>query len=112
MLEIFINIISWFCLLLGSFFCFTGGVGILRFPDFYTRMHASGVTDTLGVSFILIGLMFQAGWSLVLAKLLFILLFILLTSPTSTHALAKAALHSKLKPDLYNGQIPNQGADP
>ena len=85
---------------------------MLRFPDFYTRMHASGVTDTLGAGLILIGLMFQAGWSLVLAKLVLILLFILLTSPTSSHALAKAAMHSKLKPGLYDGQIPNKGADP
>ena len=112
MIDTFITVISWFCILIGSFFCFTGGVGILRFPDFYTRMHASGVTDTLGASLILIGLMFQAGWSLVLAKLVLILLFILLTNPTSSHALAKAALHSKLKPVLYNGQMPHQGADP
>lgn len=112
MIDTFITIISWICLLLGSFFCFSGGVGILRFPDFYTRMHASGVTDTLGASLILIGLMFQTGWSLVLAKLVFILLFNLLTSPTSSHALAKAAMHSNLKPELYDGQVPPQGGDP
>ena len=106
-MDTFILIISWICLLLGSFFCITGGVGILRFPDFYTRMHASGVTDTLGAGLILIGLMIQAGWGLVLAKLVLILLFILLTSPTSSHALAKAALHGKLKPVLYDGQTSN-----
>ena len=102
--------LSWLCLLLGSFFCISGGIGMLRFPDFYTRMHASGVTDTLGAGLILLGLMLQAGWSLVLAKLILILLFILLTSPTSSHALAKAAVHSKLKPELHDYQTEKQGA--
>ncbi len=99
-MDMLITITSWVCLFLGSFFCLSGGVGILRFPDFYTRMHASGVTDTLGAGLILAGLMLQAGWSLVLVKLIFILLFILFTSPTSNHALAKAAIHGKLKPQL------------
>ena len=110
MLDILVTITSWLCLLLGSFFCLSGGVGILRFPDFYTRMHASGVTDTLGAGLILLGLMLQAGWSLVLVKLILILLFILLTSPTSNHALAKAAVHGKLKPELFDDPTEKQGA--
>jgi len=109
-MDMLLTILSWLCLLLGSFFCISGGVGMLRFPDFYTRMHASGVTDTLGAGLILLGLMLQAGWSLVLGKLIFILLFILLTSPTSNHALAKAAVHSRLKPELYDYQTEKQGA--
>ncbi len=109
-MDMLLTTLSWLCLLLGSFFCISGGVGMLRFPDFYTRMHASGVTDTLGAGLILLGLMLQAGWSLVLVKLIFILLFILLTSPTSSHALAKAAVHSKLKPELHDYQTEKQGA--
>lgn len=109
-MDMLLTTLSWLCLLLGSFFCISGGIGMLRFPDFYTRMHASGVTDTLGAGLILLGLMLQAGWSLVLVKLILILLFILLTSPTSSHALAKAAVHSKLKPELYDYQIEKQGA--
>ncbi len=63
-------------------------------------MHATGVTDTLCASLILVGLMFQAGWSVALSKLFLILAFLLLTSPTATHAIARAALHGKLEPVL------------
>ncbi len=87
---------------MGCFLCITGGIGVLRFPDFFTRMHAAGITDTFGSGFILIGLMALATghhW-LVMLKLIFIFLFGLLTNPTSSHALAKAALHSGLKPKL------------
>lgn len=97
-----VDIVSWVLLMAGCFVGISGGIGLLRFPDFYTRMHAAGVTDTLCASLVLIGLMLQAGWSLVLIKLLLILALLLLTSPTATHALAKAALHSRLKPLLDN----------
>lgn len=89
---------SWALLLGGGFLGITGGVGILRFPDFYTRLHAAGITDTLCAGFILLGLMLQAGLGLVTVKLLFILLFLTFTSPTATHALAKAAVHGGLTP--------------
>ncbi|MEA2078344.1 MAG: monovalent cation/H(+) antiporter subunit G [Pseudomonadota bacterium] len=88
------------CLLAGAFFAISGGVGILRFPDFFTRIHATGVTDTICAGLILVGLMFQAGWSVALLKLFLILTLLLLTSPTATHAIARAALHGKLKPVL------------
>ena len=84
----------------GAFFCLVGGIGLLRMPDFYTRMHAASVTETLGAGFMLIGLMLQAGLTLVAVKLLMIGLLILFASPTATHALAKAALGSGLKPRL------------
>ena len=95
-----LDLVSWVCLLAGSFFAISGGIGILRFPDFFTRMHATGVTDTLCAGLILVGLMFQAGWSATLLKLILILAFLLLTSPTATHAIAKAALHGKQAPVL------------
>mgnify|MGYP001820701215 FL=1 len=95
-----LDLVSWVCLLAGSFFAISGGIGILRFPDFFTRMHATGVTDTLSAGLILVGLMFQAGWSAPLLKLVLILAFLLLTSPTATHAIAKAALHGKQVPVL------------
>lgn len=98
-MEIFLDIISWICLLSGSFFCFTGALGILRFPDFFSRMHAASITDTLGAGLILIGLMLQAGIGLVLPKLILILLFSLLASTTAGHAMTKAALKSGLKPE-------------
>ena len=92
---------SALCLLIGSFLCLSGGVGILRFPDFYTRMHAVGVTDTLGAAMILVGLMLLRPEYLVLFKLIMILLMTLFINPTASHALARAALHSVLLPLLH-----------
>jgi multicomponent Na+:H+ antiporter subunit G len=82
---------SWVCLAAGGLFCVIGAIGLLRMPEFYTRMHAASVTDTLGAGLILVGLMLQAGVTLVTAKLLIIGLLILFMSPTATHALARAA---------------------
>ena len=90
--------LSSVCLLLGAFLIISGAVGVLRFPDFFTRMHAAGVTETLATTLILLGLMLLAGWSIMSFKLLLILLFILITSPVASHALTKAALHGNLQP--------------
>ncbi|TNE76663.1 MAG: sodium:proton antiporter [Gammaproteobacteria bacterium] len=84
-------------LALGIFLLVSGGVGLLRFPDVFTRMHAAGVTETLASGLILLGLILMAGWGIAAFKLLLILLFILITSPTASHALAKAALHGGMK---------------
>ncbi len=83
--------ISWIALLAGTFFCIVGGVGLLRMPDFWARTHAAGVTDTLGAGLILLGLMIQGGASLVTLKLLMILGFLYVASPTAAHALVRAA---------------------
>lgn len=95
-----IDIASWMLIVAGGVFCVIGGVGLLRLPDFYTRVHAASVTDTLGVGFILFGLALQAGWTLVAVKLGFIALLIFFTSPAATHALARAALGRGLAPLL------------
>ena len=68
-----------------------GGVGLHRLPDFYSRTHAGGLTDTLGASLILFGLVLQAGPTLISVKLVMIAFLLHLTSPTATHALVKAA---------------------
>jgi multicomponent Na+:H+ antiporter subunit G len=99
-MTILIDSISWLFLILGGFLCVSGALGLLRFPDFFTRMHAASVTDTLATALILIGLFLQTDAWLVQVKLVMILLFVLLTSPTASHALAKAALHAGLKPLL------------
>ncbi len=78
-MDIFLDIISWIFLVSGSFFCLTGAVGLFRFPEFFSRIHAASLTDTLGASLILIGLMIQAGWGIVLAKLILILFFFVIT---------------------------------
>lgn len=92
------DLLSWALLLVGGFCVLVGGIGVLRMPDFFTRMHAAGVTDTSGAILILTGLMFQSGISLVTVKLILILLFLLVSSPTASHALAKAALSDGLVP--------------
>jgi len=109
--ELFLDILSWFFLASGSFFCLTGAVGLLRFPDFFSRIHATSLTDTLGAGLILTGMMLQAGWGLVLPKLLMILLLSFLAGTTASHAMAKAALKSGLKP-LVNNEENQPGEKP
>lgn len=94
------EILSWMLLLGGGFFLMVGGAGLLRLPDFYTRLHAAGITDTLGAGLILLGLMLQAGPTLVTIKLILIGVFLFFTSPTATHAVANAAFVAGLKPRL------------
>jgi len=98
--ETIIDILSWAFIILGTFSLITGAVGVLRLPDVYTRMHAASITDTLGAGSIILGLMLQAGPTLVAAKLLLILVFIFFTSPASSFALAHAALSSGVEPIL------------
>jgi multicomponent Na+:H+ antiporter subunit G len=105
-LSILVNGVTWLLLLGGSFFAVVGAIGVVRLPDFYTRLHAAGITDTLGAGLILLALMFQAGLSLVLVKLVMILGFLLLTSPTACHALAHAALSDGLEPRVANRRLP------
>jgi multicomponent Na+:H+ antiporter subunit G len=95
-----IHLASWLLLGAGGVFCVIGGVGLIRMPDFYTRVHAASVAETLGAGLILVGLMLQAGLTLVCVKLLIIGLLIFFTSPTATHALTRAALTRGLEPVL------------
>ncbi len=80
----------------GVFFLLMGAIGLLRFPDFYTRMHAAGKSDTLGSLLVLTGLAFYEGFDITAVKILLIALFIFVTSPTATHAMARAALRNKM----------------
>ncbi|MBM3392128.1 MAG: monovalent cation/H(+) antiporter subunit G [Betaproteobacteria bacterium] len=99
-MSVLIDIASWLCLAGGGFFCLVGGIGLLRMPDFYTRMHAASVAETLGAGLILLGLLLQAGFTLTGAKLVMIGLLVFFASPTASHALAKAAMSRGLKPLL------------
>ncbi len=103
------EILGWGFLVAGAAFLLVGGIGLLRLPDLFTRMHAAGITDTLGAGLILVGLMFQAGPTLVSVKLFLILVFLFTTSPTSTHALASAALSTGVKPRLADPPSPDDG---
>jgi len=93
-----LELLSWLLILSGSVFVVIGGVGLLRLPDFYTRIHAAGITDTLGSWLVLVGLMMVEGLTLNTAKLAMLLFFLLATSPLSSHALAKAAFQRGLDP--------------
>jgi multicomponent Na+:H+ antiporter subunit G len=101
-MTVWIDGLSWALLVAGGFFCIVGALGMLRMPDLYTRMHAASVVDTLGAGLVLLGLLLQAGWTLVAVKLLMIALIIFFASPTATHALAKAAMTRGLKPTLHD----------
>ena len=94
--------LSWICLVTGGFLVLVAGIGLLRLPDFFTRLHAAGITDTMGAGLVLLGLALQSGLSLVTLKLLLFFVFLIFTSPTATHAIAKAALHGKLRPLLHD----------
>lgn len=97
-MELILDVLSWILILGGGFFAVSGGIGVLRLPDVFSRLHASGMTDTMGAGLILTGLMLQSGLSLVTVKLLLVLFFLWFTSPIATHAVARAALHVGIRP--------------
>lgn len=98
MSALVLDVVSWVFLVSGAFFCVVGGIGMLRLPEFYTRMHAASVTDTGGVILIFAGLLCQAPNFPVGVRLVLVLVFLLFTSPTATHALAKAARRAGVEP--------------
>lgn len=98
--HIVLDFLSWACLLAGGIFCMIGALGLLRMPDFYTRLHAASVIETLGAGLLLLGMMLQAGMTLVTVKLVFIAVLLFFVSPTATHALARAARLRGVKPEL------------
>lgn len=99
-MTVLIDALSWLCLLTGSALGISGAIGIFRFKEFYSRVHAASVTDTLCVFFIVAGLILQAGFTLVSVKLVFIVLLLWLTSPVASHALIRSAYQTGLKPVL------------
>lgn len=99
-MSLFIDVLSWLLLMGGAFFGISGAIGTVRFPDFYTRVHASSVADTLCAAMIILGLMLQAGFTLVSVKLIFILAFLWYTSPAASHAMVRAAHFMNVKPYL------------
>ena len=98
MMAVIIDILSGILLVGGAVFLLVGAIGTLRFPDFYTRLHALSVCDTMGAGLVLIGLMLQGGFSLVTVKLLLMFYFMMFTGPTAVHALASAARQGDLQP--------------
>jgi multicomponent Na+:H+ antiporter subunit G len=91
-----LDIVSSILLIAGVFFGLSGAIGLFKFPDFFTRVHAASVTDSIAAILIIAGLLLQTSFDLNTAKLLFILSFLMITSPTASHALAKSARHGGL----------------
>lgn len=95
-MDLLLDIASWCLIVFGGGFLVIGAIGVLRMPDFFTRLHAAGLTDTLGSGALLAGLLLQAGLNLTGVKLVLIAAFVLITSPIATHALINAAYTAKL----------------
>lgn len=108
-MSLVLDIASWILLSLGGIFVFIGGLGALRMPDLYTRMHAASVTDSMGAVLVITGIILQAGFTLASIKLTAILLFLLVTAPTASNALASAAILSGIRPGQY--VLPNQRSE-
>ena len=107
MIAAIIDVLAAICLLAGSVFCVIGAFGLVRMPDFYTRMHAASVIETLGAGLILLGLGLLAGWTLVMVKLAIIGVLIFFASPSASHALARTALLQGVKPLLADKGAPS-----
>jgi multicomponent Na+:H+ antiporter subunit G len=109
-MAVALDLISWICILVGAAAALVGGLGLLRLPDVFARMHGAGMIDTLGLGAILVGLMVQAGLTLITVKLFLIGLFVLYTSPVITHALARACLNAGVEPRARHK--PSNGGGP
>lgn len=103
MIDLAVQIVSWALIMSGSFFVVVGAVGIIRFPDFWSRLHAASIIDSAGIILLFAGMCVQAGFTLVTVKLIIIAIFLFITGPTSTHAVANAALISGLRPKEAKG---------
>lgn len=95
-----ISLLSDICLLLGGIFTLTGAVGLLRLPNFYTRLHAASVTESLAAPLLIIGIILDTGFTLDSAKLILIIIIMVVSNPTITHALCRAAAHGGNLPDM------------
>lgn len=95
-----IELLSDICLLLGGIFTLTGAIGLLRLPDFYSRLHGASVTESLAAPLLIIGIMLDTGFTLDSAKLVLIIVIMVVSNPTITHALCRAAAHGGVTPKV------------
>ncbi|MYG81095.1 MAG: monovalent cation/H(+) antiporter subunit G [Gemmatimonadetes bacterium] len=103
------EVVAWVLLMGGAFFLVTGALGMVRLPDVFTRMHAAGMTDTMGAGLILAGMCVYSGANFETVRLLLILGFLWFTSPIATHATAKAALSGGVRPFTLAGDGSGDG---
>jgi multicomponent Na+:H+ antiporter subunit G len=93
-----IDIASWGLFIGGSAFLIIGAIGLIRLPDMFSRIHGAGIIDTMGVMMLFAGMILQAGLTLVSVKIIIIILFLMFTLPTATHALARTAIEAGMIP--------------
>lgn len=91
-------IVSGILIFAGCFFMIAASIGVLRLPDFYTRIHAGSKADSLGQTLVILGLIVFEGFNLVSIKMLLIIVFIYIANPTAAHSIVKTAWVSGLKP--------------
>jgi multicomponent Na+:H+ antiporter subunit G len=103
-----VHLVGQWLVAVGVTVAIVGAIGIVRFPDVYTRLHAAGVTDTGGATLAIVGLMLVSGLSLVTLKLAILWVFLMLTSPAASHALANAAFGSGERPQLGAWRLVSQ----
>ncbi len=96
--SIFTEILSWIFIIGGAGFLIVGSIGVIRFPDFWSRLHAAAIIDSAATALFLLGMIMQSGLTLVTVKLALIGLFLFITGPTATHAVANAAFVSGSRP--------------
>jgi len=108
--NLLIDVVSWGFIIAGSGFIIVGAAGIIRLPDFWSRLHAASVIDSAGMGLLLLGMILQAGFTLIAFKLLLIGIFLFITGPTSTHAVANAALVSGSRPLGDDSAVPISSA--
>ena len=97
-MEILILILSGLSIFIGIVALLIGSLGLIRLPDVFCRIHAVGMIDTAGASFIILGMVIYEGFTLVTVKLLFIGIFLFFTSPIATHAVDQVAHMMGLEP--------------
>ena len=88
-----LEIISALFMISGSIFCLIGAYGVIKFPNFITRVHAASLIDSLGALLLIMGLVLHSGFNLISVKLIIILLLLFITGPTAIHAMVNTALH-------------------
>ncbi|MEL6998006.1 MAG: monovalent cation/H(+) antiporter subunit G [Pseudomonadota bacterium] len=103
-MSVILDVLGWVLLCAGGFFCLIGAIGLNRMPDVFTRMHATSVSDTLGVGFLVVGMAVQTTDWTVWVRLAIIVIVLYVTGAVASHALARAALHDGEKPLLANAE--------
>lgn len=101
-----LDIASWICFIVGGFYLIVGSIGMIRLPDFWSRLHGAGIVDTLATELFILGMILQSGWSIITIKLILIGVFLFFTSPTATHAVANAAWLAGVRPKNMKSNDP------